>query len=121
MYGIIVRESFSAAHFLRGYKGKCERIHGHNYSVELQIEGKNLDEIGLLWDFAEAKQLLRGILEELDHSLLNEDSPLASLNPTVENIARYIFEKVKARLPSHLFPKRVTVWETESGAGYYEE
>lgn len=121
MFGIIIRESFSAAHFLKGYRGKCERIHGHNYWVELHIEGKNLDEIGILWDFAEAKNILRGILEGLDHSLLNEDSPLGPLNPTVENIARYIFDRVKAQLPSPLVLKRVTVWETENSAGYYEE
>lgn len=121
MYGIIVKESFSAAHFLRGYRGKCERIHGHNYLVELHIEGEGLDKVGILWDFAEAKRLLRGILEELDHSLLNEDSPLGLLNPTVENIARYIFGKVKDQLPPQLILKRVIVWETETNAGYYEE
>lgn len=121
MFGIIVRESFSAAHFLKGYKGKCERIHGHNYLVELYIEGVDLDQIGILWDFAEAKKLLRGILDELDHSLLNEDSPLGSLNPTVENIARYIYNKAKANLPAPLMLKRVTVWETDNSAAYYEE
>lgn len=121
MFGIIIRESFSAAHFLRGYKGKCERIHGHNYLVEIQIEGKDLDEIGILWDFVEAKKILRGILDGLDHSLLNEDSPLGSLNPTVENIARYIFQRMKSQLPPYLILKRVTVWETENSAGYYEE
>ncbi len=121
MYGIILRESFSAAHFLKGYRGKCERIHGHNYWVELHIQGKELDRVGILWDFAEAKKVLRGVLDELDHSLLNEEPILGSLNPTVENIARHIFERVKAQIPSHLLLKRVTVWETDNSAGYYEE
>jgi 6-pyruvoyltetrahydropterin/6-carboxytetrahydropterin synthase len=121
MYGIIIRDTFSAAHYLRGYKGKCERIHGHNYLVEVQIEGENLDNIGILWDFNEGKELLRGILEELDHSLLNKDSPLGSLNPTAENIARFIFQKIRENLPSHLRLKRVIVWENQNSAAYYEE
>ncbi|MGB9607024.1 MAG: 6-carboxytetrahydropterin synthase QueD [bacterium] len=121
MYGIVLRESFSAAHFLRGYKGKCERVHGHNYLVEVQIVGEKLDDIGILWDFNEGKRILRGILEGLDHSLLNKDSPLSPLNPTAENIARFIFEKMKENIPSHLKLKRVTVWETGTSAGYYEE
>lgn len=121
MFGIIVKESFSAAHFLRGYKGKCESIHGHNYVVEVHIEGEKLDSIGILWDLVEAKKILRGILEGLDHSFLNEGSPLASLNPTVENIARYIFLEFKKAIPPGLIIKRVVVWETDKSAGYYEE
>ena len=121
MYGIILRESFSAAHFLREYRGKCERIHGHNYLVEVEIEGENLDEIGILLDFNEGKKMLRGILEELDHSLLNRDSPLSSLNPTAENIARFIFKKLKEQIPTPLRLKRVAVWETDNVGAYYEE
>lgn len=121
MWGVIVRETFSAAHFLKEYRGKCERVHGHNYVVEVQIEGESLNEIGLLMDFNEVKEILKEITGPLDHSLLNKLPVFQEVNPTAENIARHIFRELKARLPSHLRVVRVTVWENENTAGYYHE
>ena len=103
MYKARVEAEFSAAHFLSHYRGKCENLHGHNYRVRLWVRGKELDEGGMLADFSLLKKALREVLEPLDHSCLNDleifkrDS-IAS-DPSAERIARFVFERVKEKLP----------------------
>lgn len=92
---LCVRGEICAAHYLRCYKGKCENMHGHNFAVEVCVEGSRLDEkSGMLVDFGLLKQILRAIIEpperSLDHALLNDIPPFDVISPSSENIAAYI-------------------------------
>lgn len=123
MYQISIRLGFSSAHNLREYKGKCEALHGHNWEVEVVLESRELNREGMVMDFKEAKKLLAGILAHLDHKYINQIPPFCELNPTSENIAKYIFEEMRARIESEkIRVSKVSVWETSnSKAVYYEE
>lgn len=119
MFEVRVVGNFSAAHYLRNYRGKCEKIHGHNYTVRVSSQAKSMDEKkGFFVDFVELRRILKEILERLDHRNLNEIKPFDEINPTAENIAKYIFEEFKKR---NLNITRVDVYETENqSASYYE-
>lgn len=122
MYEVYVDESFAAAHNLRGYKGKCEDLHGHNYKVRVTLEGKELDSVGLLYDFVHLKQVIHGVIGALDHKYLNELKPFDVLNPSAENIARYIYEETSKRLrqaPNGTGVASITVWESDVTAATY--
>ena len=93
MFELTVKAEFEAAHQINGYNGKCQRLHGHNWSVEAIVEGRELDELGMLIDFKILKAELNKVLDELDHRYLNELTIFSKeANPTAENLARYIFE-----------------------------
>lgn len=96
MYEITVGAAFEAAHFIDGYPGKCARLHGHNWIVEAVVRGKNLDALGMLVDFKILKAALNKILDEFDHRYLNELETFAQENPTAENLARKIFQRLAA-------------------------
>ena len=85
MYYIAAESSFSAAHFLRGYQGKCENLHGHRFKVVARLRLSRLNEIGLAYDFSDLKKLLGEILGKYDHSCLNDLEPFKRINPTSEN------------------------------------
>ena len=109
MFEIAVEESFAAGHALRGYKGKCENVHGHNYKVRVVLAGEKLDSAGLLYDFVELKKRIDEVICALDHKFLNDLPPFTTLNPTAENIARLIFDFAT----SQGFPVVETrLWET---------
>jgi len=99
MYKVRVEEEFSAAHFLSHYKGKCEKLHGHNYRVRLWFCGEKLDDGGMLFDFSILKKLLREVLSILDHSNLN-DMEVFSGDPSAERIAKFIFEEIQKKIPA---------------------
>lgn len=122
MYEVSVEETFAAAHNLRNYKGKCEDLHGHNYKLRVVLSANELDSTGLLYDFVNLKQVIRSIIASLDHKYLNELSPFDKLNPSAENLARYIYDQAARQLPGS--PNgagiaSVTVWETETTAATY--
>ncbi len=120
MFELTVREEFSAAHQLRGYEGACEKLHGHNWKVEVTVRGERLNEIGILLDFKELRKALREVLAELDHRNLNELPAFTRENPSSENLARFIFEKLAARLASYpVKVYRVTVCETDRACASY--
>ncbi len=125
MYKISVEDTFSAAHFLRHYEGKCERLHGHNWKVRIKISGKKLKmPQGMLIDFSVAKKILSQALSPLDHQNLNEVTPFNKINPSAENIARYIFKKIATALKkitptAHL--ESVSVWESDKNEAEYQE
>jgi 6-pyruvoyltetrahydropterin/6-carboxytetrahydropterin synthase len=100
MYEIIVEQYFEAAHFLRGYQGKCENMHGHRYGVAIRIKSEKLNDIGLAYDFSDVKQHLKAILGIYDHALLNELPPFDKINPSAENIAEAIFKRLKDKINS---------------------
>jgi 6-pyruvoyltetrahydropterin/6-carboxytetrahydropterin synthase len=124
MFEITVEESFAAGHALRGYRGKCEKVHGHNYKVEVTLEGEQLDETGLLVDFVELKRWLRNVIERLDHRMLNEIPPFDRVNPTAENMARYFYEEISRALQEsagrdRVRVARVRIWETDTTTATY--
>jgi len=118
MYSIKVEAGFSSAHNLRGYKGKCEDLHGHNWQVELIVSKEKPDKIGMVMDFRDLKIKLDRVLEKLDHKYLNNIAYFKRVNPTSENIAKYIYGRLKAGIPAL---KSVTVWENAASAATYEE
>lgn len=119
-YEVKVLGGFSASHRLRGYRGKCESLHGHNWKVEVCIGAGVLDKTGMVADFCVLKKILSGVLETLDHTYLNNLAYFKKTNPTSEHIARYIFLgfKKKFRATGHI---RVSVWETDTSCASYEE
>jgi 6-pyruvoyltetrahydropterin/6-carboxytetrahydropterin synthase len=122
MYEIIVKTHFSGAHFLREYKGKCENLHGHNWIVEATVCGENLNSTGLLYDFKSLKKALGEILDELDHTLLNDHPEFKELNPSAERIAKFIHDKLKEHLvESDVQIKEICVHESENSRAVYRE
>ena len=93
MYKVRIEDSFAAAHFLRDYHGKCENLHGHNYKVRVYLRGENLSEGGMLYDFSDLKKDLKGALNTIDHTNLN-DLPVFDQNPSAERIAVYIYNGI---------------------------
>ena len=100
MFEISVEETFAAGHALRDYQGKCEKVHGHNYKVQVTMEGEKLDSAGLLVDFVEVKRLLRAVIDRLDHEFLNDVPPFDVLNPSAENMAKYFYDEISQGLPA---------------------
>lgn len=122
LYTIKVQAQFNAAHHLRGYKGRCERLHGHNWKVEVQIQSALLNKVGLVYDFKEAKKKLAKVLSCLDHSYLNKLAYFRKNNPTSEKIAEFIYARLKKLLGGQcLRLKEVAVWETESSSAAFSE
>ena len=120
MFELSIRGDFAAAHFLRGYEGKCKNLHGHTWKVELIATGEKLDNIGMVYDFAVLKKQLKEFLSELDHSYLNELPFFKEINPTTENLAKFIFEEFPKRY-NQIALKRVTVWESENAGVSYSK
>jgi 6-pyruvoyltetrahydropterin/6-carboxytetrahydropterin synthase len=122
MYTISVEHHFDAAHALRGYKGKCEALHGHRFRVVVRVGATGLDDIGLAYDFTELKGKLKAILDRFDHTCLNDVPPFDKINPSSENIASTIYEALKSALKeAPVTLDSVEVWESpESGVEYRE-
>ena len=118
-YELFVTAEFSAAHSLRNYEGKCERLHGHNWRVDLRLQGRRLNHEGLLLDFVEVKRILAAVLDPFDHAYLNETPPFDRLNPSSENLARIIAGAVAKRLPRGVRVASVTCWESARCAATY--
>ncbi len=123
MFEVTIEESFAAGHALRNYRGKCENVHGHNYRCQVSLEGERLDETGLLVDFVELKRVVHAVLDRLDHQWLNDFPPFDKLNPSAENISKYIYDEVKSGL-QHVAGARigyVKLWETDTASATYRE
>jgi len=120
MYEVTIRKHFDAAHALRSYGGQCEKLHGHRYEVAICVAAGELNDIGLAYDFAELKALLGDqILSRLDHTFLNETPPFDQMNPSAENIARFIYEQFAEALPQAEI-RWARVWESpDAWATYY--
>jgi 6-pyruvoyltetrahydropterin/6-carboxytetrahydropterin synthase len=122
-FEIYVETHFSAAHSLRGYAGDCARVHGHNWIVAVFIKCKELNEIGIGIDFREIKQVVKDLLNNFDHCYLNDLKPFHDLNPTSENIAKYVYKTLGDKINSNAVSvSKVKVSESpNSGAFYWEE
>jgi 6-pyruvoyltetrahydropterin/6-carboxytetrahydropterin synthase len=122
MFQVSVEETFSSGHALRGYRGKCENVHGHNYRVRVTLEGPQLDSIGLLVDFTQLKQVMREIIGGLDHQFINDLEAFRTVNPSAENLAKYIHDEVARKLTGLPDGARITdtvVWETDTSRAQY--
>lgn len=123
MFVVSVQAHYDSAHFLRNYHGKCERMHGHRYNVELALASTELDEAGIAFDFVIVKKHLRDLAERLDHENLNELPPFDEIEPSAENQARYFYDEMKRRLPDTMADAvlYVKVWETPTQFALYSE
>ena len=125
MYEVTVEREFSSGHFLRNYRGKCENPHGHNYKVRITLRGESLDGSGLLLDFKDLKQVMRPVIDRLDHQMLNDLEPFTEMNPSAENLARYFYDETNQQMASltqgRVRVKDCTIYETDTTtATYYE-
>jgi 6-pyruvoyltetrahydropterin/6-carboxytetrahydropterin synthase len=123
MYEIVVEQHFESAHFLRGYKGKCENMHGHRYIVRVRLQGEKLNEIGLVYDFTDVKRHLGGILAGYDHTCLNDIPPFNKSNPSAENIAAEVYRELKLRMAQeNVTISAVEIWENpQQGIIYHPD
>jgi len=126
MFEVTVEHTFAAGHSLREYKGKCENVHGHNYRVQVTVEGERLNRIGLLVDFVDLKRNVRAVCERLDHQFINDLEPFTTVNPSAENIAKYLYDEVTTALdltnsdpPVRI--SQVKVWETDTSIALYRQ
>jgi 6-pyruvoyltetrahydropterin/6-carboxytetrahydropterin synthase len=123
MYEVKIITQFSAAHRLENFYGKCEALHGHNWKVEVILAGEHLDGAGLLRDFGQVKARTRELLEELDHKYLNDLPAFQNQNPSSENLARHLFQRLAAVLNQDgVKVRRVNVWESDTScASYFQD
>ena len=125
MYQVTVEDSFAAGHYLRNYRGKCENPHGHNYKVRITLQGEQLDKAGLLLDFKELKQVMKPVIERLDHQMINDVAPFTTINPSAENLAKYFFDETNRSLSrttdGRVCVKDVTIYETDTTTATYSE
>ncbi len=120
MFEVAAEYTFAAGHALRGYKGKCENIHGHNYKVQVTIEGDQLNSIGLLMDFVDLRATIKSLVERLDHRFLNEIAPFDRINPSAENLALYFGQELEGKIAERgLRLQAVKVWESDTTSATY--
>ena len=122
MFELTVDTTFAAAHQLRGYKGKCEWLHGHNWKVQAHVAAEKLNGIDIAIDFHDLKRLLNEVIAPLDHSFLNDIFPFTEKNPSSENIARWIYDSLNKKLADEdVEVSAVTVWESDTASATYYE
>ena len=123
MYVVSVQAHYDSAHFLRTYKGKCEKLHGHRYVVEAALMAEELQENGLAYDFVDVKKHLRELADWLDHENINELPPFTEIEPSAENQARFFFDELKTRMPDGMKDALLytRVWETPTQWAQYSE
>jgi len=125
MYTLTVETSFDAAHYLRGYQGKCANLHGHTWKIQVELQGIALSKIGILVDFKEVKSIVNNLIDsEFDHQNLNEHPSFQNANPTAENLSKYIFEELQSAFEIQAVPAEltsVTVFESDHCGATYNE
>ena len=119
MYEVSVEKTFSAAHALRDYHGATEPVHGHNWRVRVTFDGERLDSAGVLVDFVEVRRMLDQVVAHLDHKFLNDVEPFGGTNPSAENIARFVYERLESADWGAARLREVRVWETNECAAAY--
>jgi len=122
MYELMIRTKFAAAHQLRNYNGRCENLHGHNWRVDVFVQAENLNEIGLAVDFKELKDATDGLLEQVEHAFINEVFPFTEINPSSENIAKWLYEGLSKKMnDDNISVSMVQVWESDTASASYFE
>jgi len=121
VYEVTIETHFSSAHRLRQYNGECERLHGHNWIVKVSVASDKLNDLGMVMDFKDLKAKTKDLMDEFDHQYLNEVPPFTELNPTTENIAKYVFDRLsKVINTDYIKVSKVTVWESSTCYASYE-
>jgi 6-pyruvoyltetrahydropterin/6-carboxytetrahydropterin synthase len=125
MFEVTVEDTFAAGHYLRNYKGKCENPHGHNYKIRVTLAAEELDKAGLLLDFKDLREVMKQVIERLDHQMINEIEPFTIINPSAENLAKYFYHESDVGLQratnQRVRVKSVTVFETDTTTATYWE
>jgi 6-pyruvoyltetrahydropterin/6-carboxytetrahydropterin synthase len=122
LYTLKIVTDFASAHTLRDYPGDCSRMHGHNWKVEVEVNARELDSMGMGIDFKHIKQATRSLCSELDHRYLNDLEPFKQINPTAENIAAHLYTELSSQLNDQsVNVSAVTLWETERACVRYSE
>lgn len=122
MYTLTVISDFSASHIIPGHPGKCARLHGHNWKVEISVQSQVLDELGMAVDFADIKAHAKAVIDELDHQHLNEIPPFDKISPTAENISAWFFQRLSKLInKKNISVSAVTLWETDRSRVQYSE
>jgi 6-pyruvoyltetrahydropterin/6-carboxytetrahydropterin synthase len=121
MFTISIKTSFSAAHSIKGYEGNCAELHGHNYTVEVNVKAERVNSMGMCVDFRKLRETAEKVIGTLDHTNLNAIPFFKEKNPTAENIAHFIYKKVQQELKGDYTLDSITVWETERYAVTYSE
>ena len=120
MFTLKIVTDFASAHTLRDYPGACNRMHGHNWKVEVEVSGTELDKMGMLVDFKMIKKATKEITERLDHYYINDIAPFTEINPTAEHLAKYFFEELQKLITApNTKINQVTLWETERACATY--
>ena len=121
-YTLKILTDFASAHTLRDYPGACSRMHGHNWKVELEVEARKLNDIGIAIDFKQMKKIANEVCDRLDHRYLNEIEPFTEINPTAENIAAFLYGEISRQLNNETVKvSAVTLWETDRACVRYSE
>jgi 6-pyruvoyltetrahydropterin/6-carboxytetrahydropterin synthase len=120
-YYLSVREHFDAAHALIGYDGECKNLHGHTWDIDVEVKGRELDTVGIVYDFKDLKDNLKEILSQYDHKYLNEVPPFDGFNATAENLARVVYGQLAGMLPEGVTVVEVAVWESPIARLAYRE
>jgi 6-pyruvoyltetrahydropterin/6-carboxytetrahydropterin synthase len=122
MYELMIETKFAAAHQLRNYNGKCERLHGHNWRVEVYVVAEALNDIGLAIDFKVLKDTTNELLAVLEHSFVNDVFPFTEINPSSENIAKWLYDGLSKKLnDGNLLVSSVRIWESDTASASYFE
>jgi 6-pyruvoyltetrahydropterin/6-carboxytetrahydropterin synthase len=122
MYELMIETHFSSAHQLRGYRGKCENLHGHNWKVQVYVLAEKLNDLDIAIDFHDLKRLAEEVLAPLDHGFLNDIFPFTEKNPSSENIAKWIYDSLKKKITDeNVQLSAITVWESETASATYFE
>jgi len=122
MYQITIETHFSSAHRLRGYNGECERLHGHNWKVKIFVASEVLNNLGMIMDFRDIKSQTKVLVDRLDHQYLNDIAPFTEINPTTENIAKYMFDELSKTINTNqLRISMVEIWESPTCSASYSQ
>lgn len=121
-YTLKVVTDFAASHSLRNYEGACQRLHGHNWKIEVEVKASKLNEVGMAVDFKAIKNATKEVINGLDHYHLNDIAPFDKINPTAENIAGFLYQEISTIINNeHVSVSAVTVWETDRACARYSE
>jgi len=121
LYSIFIQTHFDAAHQLHGYPGECCELHGHTWKVEVKVNAYETDEIGISFDFKQLKSITDSVIATFDHKHINQVEPFDKINPTAENLSKYIYEKIEKKLPPQVKISEVTLWESDNYAITYKK
>jgi 6-pyruvoyltetrahydropterin/6-carboxytetrahydropterin synthase len=122
MYTLTVVTDFSASHIIPGHPGKCARLHGHNWKVEISVQAKALNELGMAVDFADVKAIAKNVIDEVDHRHLNDIPPFDTISPTAENVSAWFYQRLSKLINTQdISVSAVTLWETDRSRVQYSE